>query len=808
MPNTRVIVGNLPLVLAGPLLRRVDPESTTVFLALREQCAVTLEVFEGEPGSGATSAQRGGCKTSRIAGSSLYLAAVTASGQLKPGTLYTYRVTLDTGAIQTTLLDPGAVAPTSKEAKSALTYPDGPSLPSFVTPPDNPGGLRLLHGSCRKPHGEGFDMLAAADAAVLGSIASPTTGPRPHQLLLTGDQIYADDVADALLAVAQQLAAALGLPTESMSGSANATPMPGPGDRQDTSNNVARFSSTEAKSHLFAFSEFAGAYLLAWSPTCWPTDLPTFRDVHPQATEKLGAAYDQVLAGTFTPAAFGFLRGRALELLLNYQGELAALGRYRAGLPAVRRVMANTPTFMIFDDHEITDDWNITLNWVRRALLPGAGGPFLFGRQVIRNGLCAYALFQAWGNTPKLFTTDTPGAALLEALEGWRGIEDINSRTIDQRVGLPTGTKQGVPTRPDNALTYHYSVQWSNYQLVCLDSRTYRVFPGGPDDPPALLYGDEAYEAMLTSAGDLGTDAVHVVIAPAPVFGVPLLEDIVQPLSGEAYRVIDYSTDGKLAADPESWSLNTRSFEKLLSRLATVSEPANGVRRRRVVLLSGDVHYGFAAGVRWSAVTPFDTQRGGPAEAAFAQLVASSCKNETGKTRFLHYNGYGGLHILKAKDRVGWSNLTAQDAPVASLTVQTMSGAVVIDLHPVGSPVMLDTIAELTVIRPHEWEWHARWLKHTTPPVGPGAPQVVKPTSGQQALQQYLNTAPIFGSYKSEWGAGKQVVGVNNLGDVTFVWPAGDTKQVFQTLWWQLPGQLAPSPLTRYAVDLSFETTP
>lgn len=177
--------------------------------------------------------------------------------------------------------------------------------------------------------------------------------------------------------------------------------MPGPGDRQKISDKVARFSSTAAKSHLFAFAEFASVYLLAWSPTCWPTDLPSFRDTHPEEAQKLGSAYGEVLAGTFKPAAVGFLRGHSLNLLLTYQEELAALGRLRAGLAAVRRAMANTPTFMIFDDHEITDDWNITLNWVERATLPKPGGSF--GRQVVRNGLCAYALFQAWGNTPEQF---------------------------------------------------------------------------------------------------------------------------------------------------------------------------------------------------------------------------------------------------------------------------------------------------------------------------------------------------------------------------------------------------------------------
>ena len=37
---------------------------------------------------------------------------------------------------------------------------------------------------------------------------------------------------------------------------------------------------------------------------------------------------------------------------------------YHAGLPKVRRLLANVPTYMTFDDHEVTDDWNINGAWV------------------------------------------------------------------------------------------------------------------------------------------------------------------------------------------------------------------------------------------------------------------------------------------------------------------------------------------------------------------------------------------------------------------------------------------------------------
>jgi len=34
------------------------------------------------------------------------------------------------------------------------------SLPSFVLPPEDLNHLKILHGSCRKPHGVGKEMLS------------------------------------------------------------------------------------------------------------------------------------------------------------------------------------------------------------------------------------------------------------------------------------------------------------------------------------------------------------------------------------------------------------------------------------------------------------------------------------------------------------------------------------------------------------------------------------------------------------------------------------------------------------------------
>ena len=41
---------------------------------------------------------------------------------------------------------------------------------------------------------------------------------------------------------------------------------------------------------------------------------------------------------------------------------------FERGLAKVRRVLANIPTYMIFDDHDVTDDWNLNPLWYDRVL--------------------------------------------------------------------------------------------------------------------------------------------------------------------------------------------------------------------------------------------------------------------------------------------------------------------------------------------------------------------------------------------------------------------------------------------------------
>src|SRR5712692_6377098 len=197
----------LPLILSGPILRRVDPQSVTAWLALKEPQKVTLRIYARSSEGNLVQQFEGTRHTVRL-GNHLHIVAVTARAtnsdkQLTWGGLYYYNLFFQSDGLAGSLdapvpetaahLDtPGIlnVDPTGADPLHRLVYPGHP-LPSFVLPSEDMNQLRVVHGSCRKPHGVGREMLSALDTILEASTQQGAN--RPQQLFLTGDQIYADD---------------------------------------------------------------------------------------------------------------------------------------------------------------------------------------------------------------------------------------------------------------------------------------------------------------------------------------------------------------------------------------------------------------------------------------------------------------------------------------------------------------------------------------------------------------------------------------------------------------------------------------
>ena len=158
------------------------------------------------------------------------------------------------------------------DGPAAIAYPGLP-LPTFVLPPADDPSLGVLHGSCRLLHGEGEDAMACADELLAASARDVAT--RPRALFLTGDQIYADDVAGPLVAHLRQLAEELMGPADerSMPGCPPLSQVPVNG-RRELAADRARLTGPKVDDHLLSFGEFAAMYVTAWNERRGPGGCP------------------------------------------------------------------------------------------------------------------------------------------------------------------------------------------------------------------------------------------------------------------------------------------------------------------------------------------------------------------------------------------------------------------------------------------------------------------------------------------------------------------------------------------------------
>ena len=561
---------DIPTILAGPVLRRCTASELTIWLATSTPLAlrIALSCDQTETRTLLLNPDDPGYRL-LCAGKHLYYALIKLSIEtpLPSDTWIDYSVAvrpvqpveaIETGVDASTRASPH----TWQDLTASLPhrcYP-GKSNPGFLLP----SRIRsLLHGSCRKPHHPTGDGLCEADrlldslltegaltpsqdAQISSASAEPGSDLAwPSLLMMTGDQIYADDVAGPMLHAIHQVIRLLGLPDE---------PIPGGEDiRVDSAQSLYHhpacfyhrerllpsqkrhyalievlfggvekpvFTTDSAHNHLITLGEVLAMYLLVWSPTLWK-----YVDLTPPS-------------------------GLDDESLARYESERKAIENFVDGLGSVQRVFAHIPTAMIFDDHDITDDWNLSREWDEVAY----GHPF--SRRVIGNAVVGYLLNQAWGNNPEAFDDD-----LLDQLEFSlrRPGHDEHDGLIEQlfRFG-------------------HWHYTWKTQPpLVVVDTRTHRWRSESAARQPSGLMD---WEALTDLQQTIKGHPAVLLVSPAPIFGVKLIETI--------QRV--FSWCGKpLMVDAENWMAHPGAAHAILNIFRHPKTP------QHFVVLSGDVHYSF-----------------------------------------------------------------------------------------------------------------------------------------------------------------------------------------------------------------------
>jgi len=689
------------LVLAGPIVRRVEPDSVTVWLALRQPREVTLRVYVNSPNGERFEEVMRGVRQTVSVGLRLHIVAVTATGEraLEWGKSYCYNMNFDDDG---DLFSPGVVTDHERpelsrlEASKTLLYMSGPVLPSFCLPPSELDGVRIVHGSCRRPHNSGGDALVAVDGMLNASFRGH--GQRPQMLVLTGDQIYADSMPAALLDSITHLGDMLLGYDEDLPG-IDATPRMLPPRKRRVACRDYVGHPEPAKHHLLGLGEYCAMYLLVLSDRLWELAWHRIRD---EVSEE----------------------------------DAANLERFQRELVEVRRALANIAVYTTFDDHEITDDWNLTYDFCRKVYEKP------LGRRMVQNGMVAFALFQAWGNTPDAFAEGSgePGEQLLEMIgrwhpDMWKAWDGGAERIWHQLLSIPESARDlihedGPPrlVHGPGAIAWHYTVKTPAFELIALDVRTMRAFPGDSDlDPPALL-SDEALAAQLPLVDDT-PPPVTLVVAPSPVFTMPVtyaaaaLTRLMYYWQGrgktDAYTVV-YGPDRG-----DKWQQQSRSFEDLLAALSP---------RERVVFLCGDVHAGFAARARYHS---------NGRDAVFGQLVSSGLKRQGAARLVQHRLGFN----------FPW--------PIPRL--------------------------------PEPAHWYG-WL------VDSGI-EMSRNDGHRDRLPDWRYRVEFVRADRDNKN-GREIVGRNNIGDITFDW-RDEKKSVIQSLWWRDGDDSSIKPMSRFVVSLA-----
>ena len=188
-------------------------------------------------------------------------------------------------------------------------------------------------------------------------------------------------------------------------------------------------------------------------------------DEWPDALILLG---DQVYADELTPQARRAprrsppkSRQRPPDEVVSFT-EYEGLYRHTWGDPEIRWILSTLPTAMIFDDHDIRDDWNTSAAW--RAEVNEKP----WWRDRIRAGLASYWVYQHLGNlSPGELIDDEDYRSVLAADgDSWPHLAELADRADSEVDG-------------DKGLRFSYRWDLGRSRFIMVDSRNARILDSG-----------------------------------------------------------------------------------------------------------------------------------------------------------------------------------------------------------------------------------------------------------------------------------------------------------------------------------------
>ena len=318
--------------------------------------------------------------------------------------------------------------------------------------------------------------------------------------------------------------------------------------------------------------------------------------------------------------------------------EFASLYTYAwATDPNVRQALAVLPTYLIFDDHEITNNWNQFPQWCASMLASGQ-------EQLLVDGLVAYWVYQGWGNIARTQNTEHPLLRIMQEAHD----EDVIEQLRDEIRQEVRGEVHGY---------WHYEIA-TNPPIFVMNARSERTAIFDNDDADVCAPTRILSKAQMTTLQDWmqqHDDTISILVSSVPIILPPVI-GFVEYVAG--VRFLQHSMSplrwlGRQLAHLQQRLANRMSFDHWPAYSQTWRELVQLLSKRRhdIVALSGDVHFSYSIEARASR------------RARMLQLVSTPLENKLGvqdtqiivRQSFITRIWYGGLRIrmlsmLRASD--------------------------------------------------------------------------------------------------------------------------------------------------------------
>ena len=276
--------------------------------------------------------------------------------------------------------------------------------------------------------------------------------------------------------------------------------------------------------------------------------------------------------------------------------EYTSLYRESWSDPALRWLLSTVSSAMIFDDHDVHDDWNTSEAWVAKM----RAEPWWEERIV--GAYMSYWIHQHLGNlSPAELRANSAYCDILQTEDSEALLRELSRQSAREVAGA----------------RWSFRRDFGRTRLLVLDSRAGRVLKPGKrqmlsdgewDWVSEQIEGD--YDHLL-----IGTSLPYL-LAP----GMHHLEAWNEAVCDGAWgaRAAKIGEKVRQALDLEHWPAFQNSFRQMATLLEEVARGEHGPAPATIVLLSGDVHHAYLAEARFES---------GPVESRVLQATCSPVRN-------------------------------------------------------------------------------------------------------------------------------------------------------------------------------------